>query len=355
MTQYAFGRKVRVTIYSPVIKLLSDERPSNPIGAFIYDALKPIDKTISSSQIKNSYVFESDITQGKRGLKIVGTVTKYFATQPPEATVDIYNLSANDVANILALRMVKIGNQYVEKPLRIKIEAGYTQGYFAEIFDGQIVKPNMMRPDANNTVLRLVCINGAEFMAAGSALTQTFNDGVNFYEIAQKVANNSNLPIYISDKLKDYKVDGEFVTSVTDYDTLTQISEETGVVFSYYDSTAYFNTYDNILDIFKNKQQDAIVLNSKTGLVNFPQLTNDGITVQSVLNPKLNVFGLIKLNNGDISIDQPAYLSEREIGAWLSGDGLYIITQVTHQFDTTTSTFTSTCKCLARDYITYLE
>lgn len=329
MNNVAFGRKVRVTIY-----------PANTNG-----------------QQTNGYVFESDLMNGKRGLKISGTITKYFAIQPPQATIDIYNLSPVESANILALRMKKVGNDYVEVPLMIKIEAGYSKGYFGEIFKGQILKPNMVKPDANNTILRLTCLNAAGFIATGSLLTQTFNDGINYYTVAKQVLSNSNLGqdklnAYISDTLKNYKVDGSFVTSTTPYLTLKELCDSIGdVTFTITDDGLYLQSIDELL----NKQQDAIVLNYETGLIGFPSLSTDGMTVQSVLNPNIKPLSIIKLDNSVVSINQPDFLENRKMGAWLSSDGLYRVIEVSHQFDTTTGSFVSNCKCLARNYYNILN
>lgn len=323
MANLAFGRRLKVTIYSPDLNSETD-----------------------------AVVIESNLMEGKRGLKIEGSATSYFAIQPPEAVVNIYNLSPLEVANILSLRMKKVGNKFVERPLRIRIEAGYRNSLFGVIFDGQILKPNMVKPDPNNTILRLTCIDGADFVAAGSALTQTFNDGVNYYDVAQQVIKqgNPNVNVYVSEELKNYKVDGSFVSKTSGHATFEAIAEDTGVIYSFRGGKAYLESLEKMM----NRQQDAFVLNYQTGLIGFPSLSTDGITVQSVLNPNLEILGLIRLNNADITIDQPDYLANREIGAWLSEDGLYRIIEMTHQFDTTTGAFTSNCKCLARNSNTIL-
>lgn len=324
MANVAFGRKIKLTIYSP------------------------------DTEETQAIVIESDLMAGKRGFKVTGTVNQYFAVQPPDATIDIYNLSATEVANILAIRTKQVGSQFVQRPIKIRIEAGYNRGSFGVIFDGEILKPNMVKPDPNNTILRLTCIDGAEFMSASSVLTQTFNDGINYYSVAQQVTANTKLNVYVTEELKNYKVDGSFVTKVTNFQTLSEIANDTNTVFSYYDGKAYLRTYSDLGKIMSEKQ-NAYVLNYKTGLIGFPALSNNEITVQSVLNPNLKPMGLIQLNNADISINQPEYLADRQIGAWLSSDGLYLISQVIHNFDTTTGAFTTNCKCLARDYLNYLQ
>lgn len=318
-TNMAFGRKTRVTIYT-------------------------------SEGYKQ--IFESNSVKNNRGLKIVGDIKKYYAIQPPEATIDIYNLSAIEAGNILNMKYKKVGNKYVEQQLRIKVEAGYEYGYFGEIFDGEILKPTMIKPDPNNTQLRLTCLDGANFVAAGGTLTTTFNDGINYYSVAEQIKNNSNIDfrLELSDTLKDRTVDGSFLVNGTLYDTFQELANEADVTFSFKNQTLTLQTWEEMV----NSQQDVFVLNSDTGLMGIPALTNDGLTVQSVLNPNYDVLKRIKLNNADISINQPDYLANRELGAWLSSDGLYFIIELQHQFDTTTGTFCSNLKCVANNYFEYL-
>lgn len=318
-TNMAFGRKTRVTIYT-------------------------------SEGYKQ--IFESNSVKNNRGLKIVGDIKKYYAVQPPEATIDIYNLSAVEAANILNMKYKKVGDKYVEQQLRIKVEAGYEYGYFGEIFDGEILKPTMIKPDPNNTQLRLTCLDGANFVAAGGTLTTTFNDGINYYSVAEQIKNNSDIDfrLELSDTLKDRTVDGSFLVNGTLYDTFQELANEADVTFSFKNQTLTLQTWEEMV----NSQQDVFVLNSDTGLMGIPALTNDGLTVQSVLNPNYDVLKRIKLNNADISINQPDYLANRELGAWLSSDGLYFIIELQHQFDTTTGTFCSNLKCVANNYFEYL-
>lgn len=322
LTNSAFGRRVKVTIYT---------------------------------QDGYSIIFDTSLIENKRSLRISGVVKKYFAFQPPEATVNIYNLSPIEVGNILNLKYKKVGNNYVEQQLRIKIEAGYIYGYFDTIFDGEILKPNMMRPDPNNTQLRLTCLDGANFCAAGGSITQTFNDGINYYSVAEQIRKNSNIDyrLELSPTLANRTVDGSFVCDGTLLSTYEKLAESSGddVVFSYNDGTAYLQTLEEMI----NKPQEAFVLNSQTGLMGIPALTNDGITIQSVLNPKIKILSRLKVNNAEISIDQPEYLANRQIGAWLNADGLYLVNEMEHQFDTVNGAFCTNCKCWSNDYYDYIK
>lgn len=323
LSNAAFGRRLKVTIY-----------------------------TLEQSN-NNAIVFESNLLKGKYGLKITGTVNKYFAIQPPDATIDIYNLSAVEAANIMNMKYKKVGDNYVEQQLRIRVEAGYDYGYFGEIFDGQILKPTMLKPDANNTQLRLTCLNGANFVQAGGSLTSTFNDGINYYAVAKQIQENSGVDfrLELSDTLKDRSVDGSFVTGNTLFDTYQDLANENNCLFGFDNDTVTIKGWEEIL----NTDKEVIVLNKDTGLMGIPALSNDGITVQSVINPNYKVLKRIKLNNADISINQPDYLASRQIGAWLSSDGIYIIKQISYQFDTTTDVFCANLTCVASNYFEYVS
>lgn len=317
----AFGRKIRLTIYTP-------------------------------ENTTEAYVFESNLMEGKRGFKISGTVNKYFSTQPADATIEIYNLSPVECANILALRSKKVGDQWVERILRVRVEAGYNKGYFGTIFDGQILKPTMVKPDPNNTILRLTCLNAISLISAGTILTQTFNDGINYYSVAKQIIKENGLgdQIELSEELKKYNVDGSFVAEGTARDAFTNLATNTtGTIVQFDNDTMALKTWNDIY----NKPFEAIVLNSQTGLMGFPALGTDGVTFQSVLNPNINIFSVVKIDNSIISINQPEYLANREVGAWLSSDGLYGVIKVRHDFDTTNGNFCTTAVCLARDYYKY--
>lgn len=348
----AFGRRIRLTIYAVEVS----QQKSSLRGKSFKEKLELQKSNFLVTTYKpreDVYVLESNLMQGKRGFKISGTVNQYFALQPADATIEIYNLSPVECANILALRMKKVGNnKYAEMPLRIRVEAGYNNGYFGTIFDGQILKPTMVRPDANNTILRLTCLASYKFMSEGSILTQTFNDGVNFYSVAKQIAIENGLgdQINISDTLKKYLVDGAFVTSDTAGETMKNIANETGAFVSYQDNKLTIQTWNEVY----SKPQDAIVLNSETGLMGFPALNSDGITFQSVLNPNIKVYSVVKIDNTVISNEQSEFLQNREVGAWLSSDGLYGVIKVSHQFDTTNGTFSTSGVALARDYYKYI-
>lgn len=301
-------------------------------------------------------VFDVNTLRNKRGYKITGTITKEGWTMPPVADVDFYNLSSQEVAQIVSLRYVRNSDgSYSETPLAMKIEAGYLNGDFGEIFNGQVLKPTQQKPDPNNNMLKIIAVQSYSLLSANSSLTQTFNDGLNFYEIAndllkQGISSNLGISTIISDSLRGFTVDGSFQAGNSVIEALKNIKQATGYDYSISGSTV---TIDTLTNLFEGKQT-IYNINADTGMVGIPSLSTDGISASSLLNHNLDILSLVRLNNGDISIQQTDYLPNREFGAWLDTDGVYVIVYLTHNFDTALGAFQTNIRCLSKSYLAYL-
>jgi hypothetical protein len=90
----------------------------------------------------------------------------------------------------------------------------------------------------------------------------------------------------------------------------------------------------------------AVVLNSATGLIGFPEQTQDGIMAKCLLNPNIAVGGIVQINNADVqelaqqlgagNIPQPFLpgTSEAATVPAISADGFYKVLWVNHLGDT---------------------
>lgn len=85
---------------------------------------------------------------------------------------------------------------------------------------------------------------------------------------------------------------------------------------------------------------EAVEINAATGMVGMPEQTDQGITVRTLLNPRLRIGGLIRLNNNDVNRMQVkdivafnSYKAKVQ-SAPMSGDGLYRLFAVEHIGDT---------------------
>jgi hypothetical protein len=87
---------------------------------------------------------------------------------------------------------------------------------------------------------------------------------------------------------------------------------------------------------------EIVVLNSATGMVGFPELTDEGVKVTCLINPKLKVGGLIKIDNTTLNklIQQnpndPIAFNRYAVqsNAAVSADGLYRAYVIEYKGDT---------------------
>lgn len=100
-----------------------------------------------------------------------------------------------------------------------------------------------------------------------------------------------------------------------------------------------------------------IDLNAETGLIGHPEITDNGISVTSLLNPAVRVRGLVKLNNDSINwLGAPGgsnqvywpNVESSNVLDMLSSDGLYIILVRTHEGDTRGNPWYTHMTCIAR-------
>lgn len=98
------------------------------------------------------------------------------------------------------------------------------------------------------------------------------------------------------------------------------------------------------------KPGDAIVLTSGTGLIGFPQVTQDGIAVRCLLNPAINPGTRIQINNK--SLQQLAFntgVSAQNFGPSTSNDGFYKVIYLDHTGDTRGDPWYTDMVCLTID------
>lgn len=98
----------------------------------------------------------------------------------------------------------------------------------------------------------------------------------------------------------------------------------------------------------------SVVLNSQSGLLGVPEATEDGIEVQCLLNPFLQVGTTVQINNALINTRQinrnfQTLLMATTQVANISNDGIYRILSVGHTGDTRGQDFFSDLICLAVD------
>jgi len=117
---------------------------------------------------------------------------------------------------------------------------------------------------------------------------------------------------------------------------------------------------DGVLTVVANDDVlpgQAIVLNSQTGLIGFPESTQQGINVTALINPNFRVGGQVQINQKDITQTtiKNQYLNSLNDGVAAnllatidtSNDGTYRIIVVEHEGDTRDNNWFSDLVCLS--------
>lgn len=322
-----FGRKLRLTFFRTNVAVRTD-----------------------------TIVFDVDTLHGKRGLVIRGAVQMEGFSQVPTCELDIYNLSTSDILQLTNLAYNEVNGKRYYSPIGMQIEAGYADGDFGVIFRGKVLRPTSQRPEPQTSSLHIVATECAEALSVEALSARNFIGGVNWYSVANGLIKEGllNLPEYqsnfvvqISKDLQKRQVDGQFCfDGGTLYQAVQKIAMENDMAFALNHNGVMLGTYG---DLLQRNSKPPIVLTPTTGLVGIPSLSTDGVTCNSLLNPNIDIFTPIQLNNEEITNDitEPFANVNGVLGVGLSTDGIYFVVQYTHNFDTSVGAFQTTMRCLS--------
>lgn len=268
-------------------------------------------------------------------LRIVFEVDKSESENPNTATIKVYNL-----ADATARR---IQSEFTQ----IRLQAGYEENH-GLIFVGTIRQCFRGRENNTDTYLTLVAGDGDtaynfaivnSSLAAGASHVEQINSAVN--AMAGKGASLGYLADVAAAKLPRGKV---MFGMARDY--LRQSAESTGTSWNIQDGKVQLVNIAGLLP------SQAVVLNSKSGLVGTPEQTSDGINVKCLINPMLRIAGRIKINEEDIAraqIDVSSKDSDANKPVAIASDGIYRILKIKHNGDTRGQDWYSSIVCVDVD------
>ncbi len=269
------------------------------------------------------------------GLRIVFKIKKSDAQTPNTAEIRVYNL-APDTAN-----------QIRKEFKRVVLQAGYESNY-GIIFDGNIKQVRMGREDGTDSYIDIAAGDGDvaynyavvnTTLAAGAK--QSDQIGAASVAMAGKGVRKGHIADTGTAALPRGKV---MYGNARDY--LRQSAETSGTTWSIQDGKLQIVPLTSVLP------NQAVLLNSKTGLVGTPEQAEGGITVKCLLNPMLKIAGKVKIAEADVSTaklpdtskDAPANKP-----AAISADGIYRLLTVEHGGDTRGNDWYSDLVCLDVD------
>lgn len=270
-------------------------------------------------------------------LRITFTVTKTEAESPNTAEIKVYNLS-DDTA------------QRIQKEFtRVRLQAGYVEG-FGLIFDGTVKQVYRGRENGTDTFLGIVAADGDKSynfavvnktLAAGS--TQRDQMGAAIESMNAGGVSTGYLPDSPGDRLPRGKV---MYGMARGY--MRQSSQTTNSSWSIQDGKVQVVPLTGLLPT------QAVVLNSRTGLIGTPEQSTEGINVKCLLNPLLKIGGKVQIKEEDIQrakldLTQKEGEKEKAKPAKIADDGSYRLIKVEHVGDTTGQDWYSNLICIDVD------
>lgn len=221
-------------------------------------------------------------------VRIKFEVRQADAQTPNTCIVRCYNL-----ADATAVRAVK---EYTT----LQLEAGYINGKFGEIFSGSIKQFKIGRESPTEKFLDIFAADGD--IAYNQA---TMNKVLAAGSSAQDRMNAIN---------QSWQAGGAQVSGISPFTLKEQILPRPRVYYGMVaDETRTFTkTQDMAWNIEGGKivytpftaygNGDVVVINSATGMIGFPESSNDGIVVTTLLNPAIRLRQRLQLDNKSLNL-----------------------------------------------------
>lgn len=235
---------------------------------------------------------------------------------PQSAVIRVFNLNPDTA------RKVK-----TDEYTRVILQAGYQDGAYGVVFDGEIVQARLGRESAVDTYIDILAAEG--YSANQAVVNTTLAAGSTVADAAAAAAASTGLGLSAFEFDPDAKLPRGQALYGMSREVLHRSVATTGHSY-FYDKGRIV-----IVPLQGFKPGEATVLNSNTGMIGWPEQTQEGIRVRCLLNPLLELGGRFKVDNASIQRAQvsASYQFVNTIPS-LDNDGLYRIILMEHQGDT---------------------
>lgn len=264
---------------------------------------------------------------------------------PSNCSIRVFNLSEDTAKAVKA--------EYG----RVILQAGYESAY-GVIFDGTIKQFRFGRePDGISTYLDILAADGDvpynyavmnQSLAAGSTIEQRIALATGAMgELGLQVGH-----VEVSEGLRGIANPRGAVLFGLARTRLRSLVRNAGATWTIQDGKIYIVPLDGFLP------GEAVLLNHQTGLIGRVEQTNNGMTARCLLNPKITVGGLVKID--EASINQTIQRGGGTLLAYdkrapvmflasTQGDGLYRVYVATYTGDTRGQDWYTDITCLSVD------
>lgn len=246
-------------------------------------------------------------------LKCVFEINKDCQTPYQYSTITIYNLSPEDE------------NKIIKEGQRVIVEAGYIGSQYGIIFAGNIIQPIRGKENGVDYKLTLVAMDNDKFVTAG-LVNISINAQQNSRAVVNAIITKSSQQTgqgYLVDTTIKYPRGKVMFGMSRDY--LEQIARSENSRYYMEDGKV------NIVSAEGFKKGNILAFGPKTGLINSPQQTSQGVSCDVLLNPNVSLNTLFYLDNRKVQGFQ--YTPGQPVRS-LDTNGIYRAITVTHTGDT---------------------
>ena len=234
-------------------------------------------------------------------LRVAFEIDKTINEKPNPAKIQIWNLNRDHINQLLSQDYKKVA-----------LSVGY--GELRQIYVGDITKTRIQR-EGLDFVLTLECSDGHQAYTQSIAKT-TLKAGATDKQIVEELQKTMpKVQTGAIDIPNQRKLPRGRVLNGNSRDILTKIARNNNADWSIQDGALIFLPKDKVLN------DDAVLISQDTGMINAPEQTDEGLELTCLLNPALQIGGLVKVEsiidyfNGEYKIVKLAHS-----GAGIGGD-----------------------------------
>ena len=237
-------------------------------------------------------------------LRVAFEIDKTINEKPNPAKIQVWNLNRDHINQLLSQEYKKVA-----------LSVGYDE--LRQIYVGDITKTRIQR-EGLDFVLTLECSDGYKAYTQSRAKT-TLKAGATDKQIVEELQKTMpKVQKGAIDIPNQRKLPRGRVLNGNSRDILTKIARNNKADWSIQDGALIFLPKDKVLN------DDAVLISQDTGMINAPEQTDEGLELTCLLNPALQIGGLVKVEsiidyfNGEYKIVKLVHSGDNISGDWHS-------------------------------------
>ncbi|MCC8379884.1 hypothetical protein [Xenorhabdus sp. PB30.3] len=223
-------------------------------------------------------------------LRITFEISKTITSEPNPATIRVYNLNPSH-RNLITSKTYN----------RVSLAVGYEE--LRVIYMGDIIEAITLR-DGLDFIIQLTCGDGYEAYT-GALVNKTLAAGATDSSILAEATKAMRTGNGVIDLSKDRALPRGKVLTGNARDIMHKVARNNGADWSVQDGNMTVLPKGKVL-----ADNEGFVLSQESGMIDSPEKTDDGLSVNCLLNPVMRIGGLVRVQsiipeyNGDYKITE---------------------------------------------------